>query len=342
MEVIIEETDVSDDMITALLLQEDNGKVTPTVTDVSEAELPDGDVTVAVEYSTLNYKDGMVLKGIGRLVRDYPHVPGVDFAGVVESSASNKFKPGDRVVLNGWRVGETHWGGYATKARVSADWLVSLPSDISTEQAMAIGTAGYTAMLSVMALEDHGLTPGSGGEVLVTGAAGGVGSVAVSLLAELGYNVVAGTGREDTHAYLEGLGAKSVVSRTDLEEPARGPLGRERWAGAIDAVGGVILVNLLAALESGGSCAAVGLAAGHQFNGSVMPFLLRGVNLLGIDSVMCPLDRRQVAWKRLSQELPKKKLAETAQLVPMTEIAGYAGKILEGQVKGRIVVDVHK
>ena len=342
MEVIIKETEVSGDMIRALLLQEDNGKLMPNVTDVSEADLPDGDVTVAVEYSTLNYKDGMVLKGIGRLVREYPHVPGVDFAGVVESSASNKFKTGDRVVLNGWRVGETRWGGYATKARVSADWLVSLPPDISTQQAMAIGTAGYTAMLSVMALEDHGLTPGYGGEVLVTGAAGGVGSIAVSILAELGYNVVAGTGREDTHAYLEGLGAKSIVSRTDLEEPAKGPLGRERWAGAIDAVGGVILVNLLATLKSGGSCAAVGLAAGHQLNGSVMPFLLRGVNLLGIDSVMCPVDRRQVAWNRLSQDLPKKKLAETAEVVPLTEIAGYASKILEGQVKGRIVVDVHK
>ncbi len=333
---------MSDDMIRALLLEEYDGKVTPTLTDVSEADLPDGDVTVAVEYSTLNYKDGMVLKGIGRLVRDYPHVPGVDFAGVVESSASGKFKPGDRVVLNGWRVGETHWGGYATKARVSSDWLVALPDDISTEQAMAIGTAGYTAMLSVMALEDHGLTPGSGDEVLVTGAAGGVGSIAVSLLAELGHKVAAGTGREDTRAYLEGLGATSIVSRADLEEPAKGPLGRERWAGAIDAVGGVILVNLLATLKSGGSCAAVGLAAGHQLNGSVMPFLLRGVNLLGIDSVMCPLDRRQVAWGRLSRELPKEKLAKAAQVVPLSEIANYAGKIVEGQVKGRIVVDVHK
>ena len=333
---------MSENMIKALLLIEDGGKVTPTLTDVSEAKLPDGDVTVAVEYSTLNYKDGMVLMGLGRLVRDYPHVPGVDFAGVVESSTSDKFKPGDRVVLNGWRVGETRWGGYATKARVPADWLVALPDDISTEQSMAIGTAGYTAMLSVMALEDHGLTPGSEDEVLVTGAAGGVGSVAVSLLGELGYNVAAGTGREDTHAYLEGLGATSIVSRSDLEEPTRGPLGSERWAGAIDAVGGVILANLLATLNSGSSCAAVGLAAGHQLNGSVMPFLLRGVNLLGIDSVMCPLDRRQIAWDRLSRELPKQKLAEMAQVVPLAEIAGYAGKILEGQVKGRIVVDIQK
>ena len=332
---------MSDDMIRALVLQEDNGKVTHKLTDLSQANLPSGDVTVAVEYSALNYKDGMVLGGLGRLVRNYPHVPGVDFAGVVESSASEKFKPGDRVVLNGWRVGEMRWGGYASKACVSSDWLLVLPEVISTYQAMAIGTAGYTAMLSIMALEDHGLTPASEDEVLVTGAAGGVGSIAVSILAELGYNVTAGTGREDAHAYLEGLGATSIVSRAALEQPAKGPLGRERWAGAIDAVGGAILVNVLAALKSGGSCAAVGLAAGHQMDGSVMPFLLRGINLLGIDSVMCPLERRRIAWDRLSRELPREKLAEAAQLVPLSEITKYAGKILAGQVKGRIIVDVH-
>ncbi len=331
---------MSHDMIRALLLEEDDGKVTSSLTEVSESDLPDGDVTVAVDYSTLNYKDGMVLKGIGRLVRDYPHIPGVDFSGVVETSGSDAFKPGDRVVLNGWRVGEVRWGGYAGKARVSGEWLVALPDNISNEQAMAIGTAGYTAMLSVMALEDHGLTPDTDDEVLVTGAAGGVGSVAVSLLSNLGYKVAAGTGREETHAYLEGLGATTIVSRAELEESAKGPLGRERWAGAIDNVGGVILSNLLAAMKAGGSCAAVGLAASHELNGSVMPFLLRGINLLGIDSVMCPLERRQIAWNRLSSELPMEKLAEATQIVPLSEIAGYADKILGGQIKGRVVVDV--
>lgn len=331
---------MSHDMIRALLLEEDDGKVTSSLTEVSESDLPDGDVTVAVDYSTLNYKDGMVLKGIGRLVRDYPHIPGVDFSGVVETSGSDAFKPGDRVVLNGWRVGEVRWGGYAAKARVSGEWLVALPDNISNEQAMAIGTAGYTAMLSVMALEDHGLTPDTDDEVLVTGAAGGVGSVAVSLLSNLGYKVAAGTGREETHAYLEGLGATTIVSRAELEESAKGPLGRERWAGAIDNVGGVILSNLLAAMKAGGSCAAVGLAASHELNGSVMPFLLRGINLLGIDSVMCPLERRQIAWNRLSSELPMEKLAEATQIVPLSEIAGYADKILGGQIKGRVVVDV--
>ena len=331
---------MSHDMIRALLLEEDDGKVTSSLTEVSESDLPDGDVTVAVDYSTLNYKDGMVLEGIGRLVRDYPHIPGVDFSGVVETSGSDAFKPGDRVVLNGWRVGEVRWGGYAGKARVSGEWLVALPDNISNEQAMAIGTAGYTAMLSVMALENHGLTPDTDDQVLVTGAAGGVGSVAVSLLSNLGYKVAAGTGREETHAYLEGLGATTIVSRAELEESAKGPLGRERWAGAIDNVGGVILSNLLAAMKAGGSCAAVGLAASHELNGSVMPFLLRGINLLGIDSVMCPLERRQIAWNRLSSELPMEKLAEATQIVPLSEIAGYADKILGGQIKGRVVVDV--
>ena len=330
-----------ENMVRALVLQEEDAKVTSNLTEVAESSLPEGDVTVAVDYSTLNYKDGMIMKGLGRLVRNYPHVPGVDFSGVVEASASKKFKPGDRVVLNGWRVGETRWGGYAAKARVESGWLVALPHDISNEQAMAIGTAGYTAMLAIMALENHGLSPDIPGEVLVTGASGGVGSIAISLLSNLGYGVAASTGREETHSYLERLGASSIVNRAELEAPLKGPLGRENWVGAIDNVGGVILGNLLATIKAGGNCAAVGLAASHELNSSVMPFLLRGISLLGIDSVMCPLEHRQIAWDRLSRELPRNKLAEISHVVPLSGISDYAGKILGGEVKGRIVVDVH-
>ena len=328
------------DEIRALLLEEVDGKIVADLTQVPEADLPDGDVTVKIDYSTLNYKDGMILKGIGRLVRDYPHVPGVDFSGVVETSNSEDFKRGDRVVLNGWRVGETRWGGYITRTRVKSGWLVHLPDSISNEQAMGIGTAGYTAMLAIMALEEHGLMPDAEGEVLVTGAGGGVGSVAVSILANLGYRVAASTGREEVHTFLRYLGATSIITRAELEEPIKGPLGSERWLGAIDNVGGVILSNLLASMKYNSSCAAVGLTASHKLDTSVMPFLLRGVNLLGIDSVMCPIERRVEAWMRLSKDLPKKKLAETVDVVPLSKITDYADKILAGQVRGRIVVDV--
>jgi acrylyl-CoA reductase (NADPH) len=324
----------------ALMLEENDGTVTAVMTELSDSDLPEGDVLVRTEYSTLNYKDGMVLNGQGRLVRNYPHVPGVDLAGVVETSESSDYAPGDRVVLNGWRVGEAHWGGYAGKARVTSDWLVPLPDAISTRQAMAIGTAGYTAMLSVLALEDHGLTPDTDGEVLITGAGGGVGSVAVAILANLGYQVAASTGREETHDYLKGLGATSIVPRAELEEAPRGPLDSERWSGAIDAVGGPILANLLAALKTHASCAAVGLAASPKLETTVIPFLLRGVNLLGIDSVLCPKPRRVEAWARLAKDLPADKLEAMITEVTLSEITGHADAILAGQVQGRVVVDV--
>ncbi len=324
----------------ALMLEENDGAVTAAMTELHDSDLPEGDVLVRTEYSTLNYKDGMVLKGQGRLVRNYPHVPGVDLAGVVEASDSPDYVPGDRVVLNGWRVGEAHWGGYAGKARVKSDWLVPLPDAISTRQAMAIGTAGYTAMLSVLALEDHGLSPDSDGEVLITGAAGGVGSIAVAILAKLGYRVAASTGREEAHEYLKSLGAASIVPRAELEEGQKGPLGSERWSGAIDAVGGVILANLLASLKSHASCAAVGLAASPKLETTVIPFLLRGVNLLGIDSVLCPKPRRIEAWARLGTDLPADKLEAMITQVPLSEITGHADAILAGQVQGRVVVDV--
>ena len=332
---------MSDEAIRALLLEEEDGIVSARLTEVPEVDLPIGNVTVQIDYSTLNYKDGMVLKGIGRLVRNYPHIPGVDFSGVVERSETDDFKPGDRVVLNGWRVGETRWGGYATKARVESDWLVKLPDSISNEQAMGIGTAGYTAMLAIMALEERGLNSNSDGEVLVTGAAGGVGCMAVSILAQLGYHVAACTGRDEAHDFLKKLGARSIISRSELEEKSKGPLRSERWLGAIDNVGGIILTNILAAMKYSSSCAAVGLAASHKLDTSVMPFLLRGINLIGIDSVMCPKGRRLEAWGRLSKDLPQDKLSEAVSVVPISKIVGFADKILAGQVLGRIVVDVN-
>ena len=325
---------------TALVLDEAEGKVSSAIKQLEDESLPQGDVTVSVMYSDLNYKDGMVLNGIGRLVRQYPHVPGIDFAGVVESSESPRFKPGDEVILTGWRVGEVHWGGYATKARVKSDWLVPLPSGMSLQQSMSIGTAGFTAMLAVMALEEHGLKPDNKGEVLVTGAAGGVGSVAIALLANLGYRVAASTGRADTHAYLKDLGATTIVDRVELETPVKGPMGAERWSGVIDNVGGESLGNVLATLCYWGSCAAVGNAGGIAFNSTVIPFLLRGINLLGIDSATCPTERRLIAWPRLARELPMDKLEDITHVVPLAEVAGLGGSILKGKVKGRTVVDV--
>jgi acrylyl-CoA reductase (NADPH) len=323
----------------ALVLHEADGKVSSQFENLDESRLAEGDVTVAVEYSTLNYKDGMVLSGIGRLVRSYPHVPGIDFAGTVVESKSEKFKPGDKVVLTGWRVGELHWGGYAERARVKADWLVPLPDGLSTRQAMAVGTAGFTAMLAVIALEKHGLKPGAG-EILVTGAAGGVGSTAVAILAKLGHQVVASTGRPEQRDYLKALGAAELIDRATLAEKPTRPLDRERWAGAVDAVGGNTLATLLTQLKYMASVAACGLAGGSDLPATVIPFLLRGVNLLGIDSVMCPYEPRVEAWKRISRDLPLDKLESIIDEVPFSALPGLAKKILSGGVRGRTVVKI--
>ncbi|HXQ67677.1 MAG TPA: MDR family oxidoreductase [Alphaproteobacteria bacterium] len=324
----------------AVWLEEQDGKVTASVKALEERELPPGDVVVRVEYSTLNYKDGLILGGLGRLVRQYPHVPGIDFSGTVESSSSPKFAPGDKVVLTGWRVGELHWGGYAQKARVKAEWLVRLPERLTTLQAMAIGTAGFTAMLCVLALEAHGVAPDKG-EVLVTGAAGGVGSVALAVLAKLGYRLAASTGRADQEAYLKGLGAASIVARGELAEKPTRPLLAERWAGAVDTVGSNTLANVLAQIKYRGSVAACGLASGNDLPTTVLPFILRGVNLLGIDSVMCPTELRVSAWARLARDLPLDKLEAMISKVPLAEVAAFGPRILEGQVRGRTVVDVN-
>jgi acrylyl-CoA reductase (NADPH) len=323
----------------ALVLHEEGGKVVPRIEAVDEAALPSGEVTVAVEYSTLNYKDGMILQGIGRLVRTYPHVPGVDFAGTVERSESPEFAPGDAVILTGWRIGETQWGGYAEKARVKASHLVRRPEGLTACQAMAIGTAGLTAMLAVMALERHALRPGSG-DVLVTGAAGGVGSIAVSLLSRLGFRVVASTGRPELRDYLSELGAADLIDRSTLAVRPGRPLDSERWAGAVDAVGGTTLATILTQLNYRASVAACGLAGGSDLPATVIPFLLRGVNLLGIDSVMCPRDERTEAWQQLARDLPLDRLERITQTVPLSALPELAPKILKGEVRGRTVVDV--
>jgi acrylyl-CoA reductase (NADPH) len=325
---------------TALMLREtEDGKVASAIEELETSQLPEGEVTVEVEYSTLNYKDGLVLNGLGKLVRTYPHVPGIDFAGTVAESAHPDFKPGDKVVLNGWRVGELHWGGYATKARVKGDWLVPLPEGLTTRQAMAIGTAGYTAMLAIMALEAHGLAK-DGGPVLVTGASGGVGSVACAILGRLGYDVAAVTGRPETHAYLRDLGASEIVPREALSEAPSRPLDKERWAGCVDAVGGTMLAHVLTQMQYRGSVAAVGLAGGNKLDTTVVPFLLRGVNLLGIDSVMCPKAERLTAYTRLASELPLDKLAEMEVDAKLSDLPRLGGEILQGKVRGRVVVEV--
>ena len=323
----------------ALMLHEDGGKIVPRLEAVDETRLPPGEVTVAVEYSTLNYKDAMVLQGLGRLVRNYPHIPGVDFAGIVERSDSPEFKPGDPVILTGWRVGEVQWGGYAEKARVKASWLVHRPEGLSATQAMAVGTAGFTAMLAVMALERHGLRPGAG-DVLVTGAAGGVGSVAVALLSAFGHRVVAATGRPDQRDYLTDLGAADLIERAALAAKPTRPLDRERWAGAIDAVGGNTLATILTQLEYRASVAACGLAGGNDLPATVIPFLLRGVNLLGIDSVMCPREERTEAWRRLAHDLPLDCLERMTRVEPLAALPGLAQNILRGEVRGRTVIDI--
>jgi len=329
-------------MFNALVVNKDaeSGKTSATIEQISTDQLPEGNVVVNVEYSTVNYKDGLCIGPGGGLVREYPHVPGIDFAGTVESSDDARYGAGDSVVLTGWRVGEVHWGGYAQKARVNADWLVPLPNGLSSRQAMAVGTAGFTAMLAVMALEDHGLKPGQG-PVLVTGAAGGVGSVATAILANLGYEVAAVTGRPETEDYLRDLGATQIVPREEINETVKRPLERETWAGCVDAVGGDMLGRVLGQMKYGGSVSAVGLAGGAGLPATVIPFLLRGVSLLGIDSVMQPYDNRLRAWERIANDLPMDKLEAMIHPATLGDLPALGKDILKGQVKGRVVVDVN-
>ena len=329
-------------MFNALVVSKDeeSGKTSAEVSQIGIDDLPEGDVTVAVEYSTVNYKDGLCIGPGGGLVRDYPHVPGIDFAGTVEDSADGRYAPGDRVVLTGWRVGESRWGGYAQKARVKADMLVPLPDGLDCRQAMAVGTAGFTAMLAVMALEDHGLAPGAG-PALVTGAAGGVGSVATAILANLGHEVAAVTGRPETEEYLKGLGASSIVPRSEINETVKRPLEAEAWAGCVDAVGGDMLARVLGQMKYGCSVAAVGLAGGAALPATVIPFLLRGVNLLGIDSVMRPYDDRVRAWGRIAKDLPMDRLEAMIRPATLADLPGLGADILRGGVQGRVVVDVN-
>ena len=324
-----------------VLTQGADRKVAGAIETLPEDKLPAGDVVVAIDYSTLNYKDGLVLTTGGGLVKTWPHVGGIDFAGTVETSENAAFKAGDKVVLNGYRVGELHWGGYATKARVKGDWLVRLPQSLSTRRAMAIGTAGYTSMLCVMALEKHGIDP-TKGEILVTGAAGGVGSVAVAILAKLGYAVVAATGRPQEGEYLRSLGATTIMDRKELTEAPDRPLLGERFAGVVDTVSGVMLARALAQVKYGGAAAVCGLAAGPSFPGSILPFILRGVSVYGIDSVMLPKAPREEAWRRLGSDLPLDKLDSTMSEAGLGDLMALAPKILKGEVRGRVVVDVNK
>jgi acrylyl-CoA reductase (NADPH) len=322
----------------AMVIEKTDSGTKAALTDFDEANLMEGDVTVRVEYSTVNYKDGLAITGKAPVVRRFPMIAGVDFAGTVETSSHPNWKPGDKVILNGWGCGETHLGAYAEKARVKGDWLVPLPAGMSAHDAMAIGTAGYTAMLAVMALERHGLTPASG-PIAVTGAAGGVGSVAIAILAQRGFTVHAVTGRTEEAGYLKGLGAAEVVPRAELAGTPR-PLAKERWAGAIDSAGSTTLANLLSMTRYGGAVAACGLAGGMDLPASVAPFILRGACLYGIDSVMCPLPRRQEAWKRLETDLDRRKLAQITRDIGMADLGEAASAILAGQVRGRIVVKI--
>jgi acrylyl-CoA reductase (NADPH) len=311
---------------------------TAALSQFDEAELMDGDVTVRVEWSTLNYKDGLAIAGKAPVVRRFPMIAGIDFAGTVEQSSHPRWKAGDKVICTGWGMGETHLGAYAEKARVKGDWLVPLPQAMAAREAMAIGTAGFTAMLAVIALEKHGLSPGSG-PVVVTGAAGGVGSVATAVLSKLGYHVIASTGRASEAGYLKSLGAAEVIDRNELSGPPK-PLAKERWAGGVDSVGSTTLANLLSMTGYGGAIAACGLAAGMDLPSSVAPFILRGVCLLGIDSVMCPLAPRKAAWERLASDLDRAKLAEITHEITVDQVIGAAPQILAGQVRGRIVVKI--
>ena len=327
-------------MFTAMVVEKDEeGKTSAALQQMSEDQLPEGEVLVAVEYSTVNYKDGLCLGSGGGLVRTYPHVPGIDFAGTVETSDDARYKAGDKVVLTGWRVGETCWGGFSQKARVKADYLVPLPSGLTSRQAMAVGTAGVAAMLGIMALEDNGMLKDNG-PVLVTGASGGVGSIAVGILANLGYEVAAVTGRPESADYLKRLGASEIVAREEINETTKRPLEKETWAGCVDAVGGEMLARVLGQMKYGASVAAVGLAGGAALPATVVPFLLRGVNLLGIDSVMQPYENRVRAWDRIARDLPLDTLENMIQSAKLEDLPQLGKDILKGQVQGRVVVEI--
>ena len=327
-------------MFKGILIEKDESGYRAAIKEIDEPRLPEGNVTVRVSHSTLNYKDGLAITGKGPVVRKFPMVPGIDLAGTVEESSHPEYKAGDRVLLNGWGVGETHWGGLAQKARLNGDWLIPLPATFSPQQAMAIGTAGYTAMLCVLALERHGVKP-TDGEILVTGAAGGVGSVALALLSKLGYSAVAVTGRPQDSDYLKSLGAVDVIERSQFSSPGK-PLGKERWAGAVDVVGSHVLANVCATTRYRGVVTACGLAAGMDFPASVAPFILRGVTLVGIDSVMCPRVDRLEAWKRLGSDLDVAKLEGISRVVGLSEVIPLASSLLRGEIRGRVTVDVNR
>ncbi|MEH6576385.1 MAG: MDR family oxidoreductase [Amphritea sp.] len=327
-------------MFNALVLTQEEGKTLSEVKQLDFTDLPDEDVLVEVSYSSLNYKDGLAVTGTGKIVHSFPMVPGIDLAGVVKESRSADFKPGDQVIMTGWSVGERYWGGYSQFARLKPEWLVKMPAGMDARKAMTVGTAGLTAMLCVMALEDGGITPQSG-SIAVSGAAGGVGSVAVAILNKLGYHVAAVTGRESTHDYLRGLGAKELLSREEMMAPSR-PLEKQRWAGAIDTVGDTMLARLLAETDYRGTVAACGLAGGFKLPTTVMPFILRNVRLQGVDSVMCPTEIRTEAWHRLLTDLPESALGDMAQVVGLAELPEAAADIIAGKVKGRTLVDPNK
>ena len=328
-------------MFNALILNKiQDEKVTAKVDKINLTDLPEGDVLVKVDYSTLNYKDSLALTSSSPIIKNYPMVPGIDLSGVVEETSNDNFNIGEKVILNGFGVGEKHWGGLSQKARVNGNWLVKLPKELTQKQAMAIGTAGYTAMLCILALEKNKITPEKG-EILVTGATGGVGSIAVALLSKLGYAICASSGREEYTEYLKSLGAERVINRSELSEKGR-PLNKEIWAGAIDSVGSHTLVNICASLKYGGTVAACGLAQGFDFPATVMPFILRGVNLIGIDSVYCPLQQRKEAWKRLSTDLDLKKLENMISVISLNSVIDNAHNMLKGKTYGRIIVDVNE
>ncbi|WP_067868739.1 acrylyl-CoA reductase (NADPH) [Neptuniibacter marinus] len=326
-------------MFKALVLKQDEGKTTSAIEQLAMSDLPEEDVLIKVDYSSLNYKDGLAVTGKGKIIRNFPMVPGIDLVGTVEDSADARYSKGDKVVLTGWGVGEMYWGGYSQYARLKADWLVPLPEGMDPIRTMQIGTAGLTAMLCVMALEEGGVTPESG-PIVVSGAAGGVGSVAVAILAGLGYQVAAITGRAETEGYLRGLGASEILSRDEMAQPPR-PLEKQRWAGAIDTAGDTILARMIAETNYSGVVAACGLAASFKLPSTVMPFILRNVRLQGVDSVSCPYERRNMAWQRLLTQLPENALGEIAQIIALDNVPEYAEKITNGQVKGRVVIDLN-
>ncbi len=327
-------------MFKALVLNQVDGKTVSEIKTLNVSDLPNEDVLIEVDYSSINFKDGLAITGSGKIVHQFPMVPGIDLVGTVLASESSQFSVGEKVIMTGWSVGERFWGGLSQQARMKSEWLVPLPEGMTPKTAMAIGTAGLTAMLCVMALEEGGVTPDKGA-VVVSGAAGGVGSVAVALLSRLGYEVAAITGREETAPYLKELGAKHILTREEMSESPR-PLEKQRWSGAIDTVGDVILSRILAEMDYGGTVAACGLAGGYKLPTTVMPFILRNVRLQGVDSVMCPYERRSQAWQRLQNELPEQLIGEIGQVISLEEVPEYADKIIKGQVQGRTIVDLKK